>query len=109
MERPVGAEDADIPKALACDLVDRVGVLLRIRHKDLAGDVLDAERRKAGRDAGVDECVAPVLEGERAVVDVDVGVVEVSRVEVVGRADGADREALVDGAVGRRCLDDRQR
>src|SRR5207245_3976186 len=75
-ERAVGLELADEAEARPVDLVVGDRILFRVGHEDIPTKVLDAERRIAGGDPGIDEGAGPGLEGERAVEDIDATVVE---------------------------------
>src|SRR4051794_25852704 len=84
-------------------LVIAAGLSLRVRNEDRAVEVLDAEWGIALGELRISEGPGPHLIGERVVEDVDLAVVEVGGIEVLLRAgsnvSGADREALVDGAI----------
>src|SRR5207244_8960925 len=82
-QRAARVELVDEAETLAGDVVVAVGVLLRIGHEDVAADVLDPERRVAGRNRRVDEGTRRVHVAEAPVEDVDLPVVEVGRVQPV--------------------------
>src|SRR5207249_97397 len=85
-------------EALSGDFVMRSLVLLRVRDEDARADRLDPERRVAVRKLRVDKLSGMRDEGEGAVEDVDVRVVEVGGVEQVAGWRRREREPLVDRA-----------
>src|SRR6266702_2372655 len=93
--RVIGVDEA---KALSGDFVMRSLVLLRVRDEDARADRLDPERRVAVRKLRVDKLPGVRDEGEGAVEDVDVRVVEVGGVEQVAGWRRREREPLVDRA-----------
>src|SRR5262249_13419976 len=73
----VRVEDIDEAVAQAAHIVLLGGVLLGVGHPDLAIDVLDAERRKAARDARVVEVAVRDHRRELAVEHIDAAGAEV--------------------------------
>src|SRR5438067_9332248 len=98
---PVGVEYVDKAVAGTCHIVMLCGILQRIGHKEIAVDVLDAERGVAGRDVGIFE---PAIGGYQFIVvveDIDRATAKVGREEKDSVDVGAENEPSVDRAICR--------
>src|SRR6266851_3196674 len=94
-EVSIGTEDIDESVARAREIIVLIGLLLCEGDEQPAADVMDPERCKTNRDAGIGEGLD---QAEVAVEHLDGAEAEVCRVEEGAGRRGHQREALVHGA-----------
>jgi hypothetical protein len=100
---PVGVKDVDKAMARTLNVVVLCRVLFRVGDEKIAIDALDAERRIAGRDIGIDEPSIGCCRGKEPVgavgpKHVDRACIKIGREEEKAMDVDAVSKALVDSA-----------